>query len=364
MKLGILGGGQLARMMSLSAHAMGIETRCIEPSLGCPAGQLTSVRAYSYDDVSSIEKYFEGVDAITYEFENINLETVRTLSEKFTVRPSVQALEVTSNRIREKNFCKSIGVPVPRFIGASSIKDLISLRVDKLFFPSILKRTSGGYDGKGQWRLNSISDLEPIALAEGNFEVILEDFISFDTEYSCVAVRDVNGKISYYDICENTHESGILKETLSPPRHISASTETMLKDYTKQIMEALNYVGVIAVEYFVKGDAVYFNEFAPRVHNTAHWTIEGAECSQFENHVRACLDLPIGGTRNKGKSFMCNLLGKKGDIKKILAENTAHYHWYGKADVSGRRKVGHVTSVHSTNEEREAALVRMRKLVL
>ncbi len=350
-------------MMALSAHSMGIGTKCIDPSPDSPASEVSRCGVFSFDDIEGISGYFEGVTALTYEFENVPCDTVRALEKKFSVYPKVQALEVTQNRIREKTFCRGLGVPVPGFVSGDSPKALLE-RAEDLFFPSILKRTSGGYDGKGQWRLESLEDLKKIAVSVESSEVILEELISFDREYSCIGVRSPKGEMRFYPLCENTHVEGILFETMAPPPSLtSPEVERKLHEYTRAIAEALSYVGVIAVEYFIKGEEVFFNEFAPRVHNSGHWTIEGAEICQFENHVRACLDLPLGSTEAVGLSLMYNLLGTRGDVAKLLELSGLHYHWYGKIDIRDKRKLGHVTCVCDDESGRKRFQNQLKELV-
>jgi 5-(carboxyamino)imidazole ribonucleotide synthase len=360
--LGILGGGQLARMMALAAHSIGIRTKCVDPDPDAPASQVTDCGVFSFDDSEGISKFFEGVSAVTYEFENVSCDTVRALEKKFTVCPSVKALEVTQNRVREKNFCKKLGVPVPNFISAVSPEALLN-HEKQLPFPGILKRTSGGYDGKGQWKVSGLEELKRIADSVEPSEVILEELIDFDRECSCIAVRSVSGEMKFYAICENTHVGGVLFRTLAPPVVCPSSLEQKLQNYTRLIADSLSYVGVIAVEFFIKGEDVYFNEFAPRVHNTGHWTIEGADISQFQNHVRACLQLPLGSTESRGKSLMYNLLGTRGEVTQLLSLPGVQYHWYGKKEVRDRRKVGHVTSVCAADDERAERQEQLLKLV-
>jgi 5-(carboxyamino)imidazole ribonucleotide synthase len=360
--IGILGGGQLARMLALAAHPLGIRTRCIDPSPDCPAAQVTECGCFAFDDVEGISRYFSGIDVLTFEFENVPVETVKALAGQYEVRPSEYALEVTQNRIREKEFCKGIGVPVPGFVSAESMTALLA-KPEALFFPSVLKRTTGGYDGKGQWRLDSIDDLVALSSSSKSFEVIMEEFVPFDAEYSCIGVRSRDGDMAFYSICENVHVKGILFETVSPPEHDTEGMCDILCSYTRKIADELNYVGVIAVEYFQKDKKFYFNEFAPRVHNTGHWTIEGAATSQFENHIRACAGLPLGSTSSIGHSLMYNLLGTKGDVDALMSCASLHYHWYGKSVITDRRKVGHVTQMFSSHDQLEALRNRLGALV-
>ncbi|HMO16656.1 MAG TPA: 5-(carboxyamino)imidazole ribonucleotide synthase [Oligoflexia bacterium] len=354
--VGILGGGQLARMMAIAATNLGIGVKIVDSESDVPARVFSGFKRISFEDIEKIQSYFSDINLLTYEFENIPLSTLTALSSKFPIYPDIRALEISRNRILEKSFASTLNIPVPKWLSADSIEELLK-RQDELFFPSILKTASGGYDGKGQWRPETLKELEQISITTSNssFPVILEELVNFTKEYSCIGVRTFDGEVHFYSICENTHKNGILVETVSPPRSLSKEKQFEMEKYTSNLLNALSYVGVIAVEFFFANDNIFFNEFAPRVHNSGHWTIEGAETSQFENHIRACLRLPIGSTRNIGYSLMNNLLGAESfDVnlarENILKEKGVHLHWYGKENIQPKRKVGHITIV-SENEE-------------
>lgn len=361
--LGILGGGQLARMLALSAHNLGIKVKCIDSDSDCPASLLTDFKAVSFDKLDVIGDFFSDVTSLTYEFENIPYDVIQNLSNQFSIYPGLKAILTTQSRIREKTFCKDLGVKVPKFLEFNTAKELLD-RKSELFFPSVLKTSSGGYDGKGQWKLSSYDDLVSKLSSIPDTELILEEFITFDKEYSCIAVRSLKNEIKFYPLCENIHQNGILFKTISPPVNLDLKIQEKIKNYTSKILEALSYVGVLTVEYFIKGDEVYFNEYAPRVHNSGHWTIEGSICSQFENHVRACLGLPLGETSSVGFSSMYNLLGTRGDLESLLSIPKVHYHWYGKKDILPLRKLGHVTIISLNEEERnkiESSILELLK---
>ena len=353
-KIGILGGGQLGRMLALAAHPLGIKVVLVDQNENCSASDVADVGVYEFSDKEKIAEFFNDVDVITYEFENIPVELLEYLAKTKQVYPPLKALNISRHRAEEKKFVTSLGIPTPEFKTVSSLQELerISAEVE---FPLILKTCSEGYDGKGQFRFFAVEDLRALIASQPKEtgDLIAEQMVKFDFEVSCLAARSVEGEINFYSICENSHDHGILAYTKSPSSRVSSNIEKQAQEYTKKILEALNYVGVIAVEYFVVGEQLLFNEYAPRVHNSGHWSIEGAVTSQFENHLRACLDLPLGSTEPVGYSLMLNLLGTKGQVDKLLKTPKAYYHWYGKKGISGRRKVGHVTFVYEQQAERD-----------
>jgi 5-(carboxyamino)imidazole ribonucleotide synthase len=355
MKVGILGGGQLARMMALSCHSLGIEPYIVNDKLDCPSKGLSNLLVTEYLELDKISSFLSNCEAITYEFENIPLELVEALSKSnIPLYPGVKALSTTRERIREKSFARDIGIPVPNFIYADEPKDLLS-KSSNFNFPGIIKTNSSGYDGKGQWSVDSYSHFESILADITNCPLILEEKIKFDKEFSLIGVRDRLGNIQFYNPCENTHSQGILIKTRVGTIPNDSSAFSQASGYVRLLLEALDYVGVLSVEFFQVGDYLMFNEYAPRVHNSGHWSIEGAYTSQFENHIRAICGLPLGSTELIKPSLMLNLLGTKGNEIELLKYPNLNYHWYAKSEISGRRKVGHITVLGEDNSSLDAA---------
>ena len=354
-KIGILGGGQLGRMLALSSSTIEVDVKVIDESPKCSAAKVTETANIKYSDLDSIKKYFSDVDVVTYEFENIPQSLLENLAKDKPVYPPLNALYISRHRAREKEFVTSLGIRTPKFIVAGSFSDLVE-KTKESDFPTVIKTCSEGYDGKGQWRFSSKTELENFSSTEnlGPIDLVAEEMIKFDFEVSCVATRSIEGDISFYSMCENIHNHGILAQTKSPSSKVTSGLEKMAQEYTKKLLDSLSYVGTIAVEYFVRGEELLFNEFAPRVHNSGHWTIEGAKTSQFENHMRACCGMSLGSTENIGYSLMLNLLGTKGNVDAISKIPNAHYHWYDKDGLGDLRKVGHVTFVFDSEAERDA----------
>ncbi len=350
MKIGILGGGQLARMMALSCHQLGIIPFIVSDKENSPCKGISNLLVTNFEDVEAISLFLKDCEAITYEFENIPIALVDALSLKYSVFPHGIALNTTRERVVEKSFAKKLGIAVPNFIFANSPLELLELSKD-FAFPAILKTNSSGYDGKGQWSFGSYLDLKENLSQIANVPVILEEKINFQSEFSIIGVRDRKGNISYYDPCENTHSNGILVKTLVGGIGRETEAYKVGSSYVQLLLEALNYVGVLSVEFFQCDGQILFNEYAPRVHNSGHWTIEGAHCSQFENHIRAVMGMSLGSTSLVSPSLMLNLLGTRGDRDKLLAIPNLHYHWYAKADISNRRKVGHITILGANTTE-------------
>jgi len=354
MNIGILGGGQLAQMMALSCHTLGIVPYVVNDKIDSPCAGISNLFVSNYDDIQAISKFLKDCPVITYEFENIPLELVQALDKNHKVLPNIEALNITRERVREKHFASELGIMVPEFLYADSPAELLELSKD-FSFPAILKTNSSGYDGKGQWMFESWADFKNIIEGIPSVPVILEAKINFQREFSIIGVRDSLGNIKFYDPCENSHSGGILIRTLVGGIKRDSNIFKTGSQYVKLLLEALNYVGVLSVEFFQSNESIIFNEYAPRVHNSGHWTIEGAHCSQFENHMRAVLGLPLGSTESICPSLMLNLLGTRGQHEELLKLPKLHYHWYGKKDVSERRKVGHLTILGESIQELEDA---------
>jgi 5-(carboxyamino)imidazole ribonucleotide synthase len=339
MKVGILGGGQLARMLALSAHPLGIEVLCIDPDENCPATKVARVIHANFSDTDEIIKHFQHMDCITYETENLPIQYVEEIGRQCFLKPDIEALRITQDRLLEKKFLSSLDIPTAGFRNIESWED-VKEAIELFDFPVVLKTRKSGYDGKGQAVVENWDEARRAWKSMCQQALIIEKFMVFDVEISVIAVRNQEGHILFYPLTLNEHRSGILYVSRAP--YINENYANQAQSAAKKIMEALNYVGVMAIEFFCKEDALIVNEIAPRVHNSGHWTIEAAETSQFENHLRAILGLPLGSTKVIRQSAMLNLIGKKPDIHALLEISGLHFHWYDKL-VRPNRKLGHIT---------------------
>ena len=340
-KIGILGGGQLGRMMALSGLPLGIACRFLEPARESSAAQVAERIQGDFEDYRVLYDFAQGMDAITFEFENVPVESARWLAERVPVWPPPEALAVAQDRVTEKTFFASQGIAVPPFAAIEDRADF-DAAIDRIGLPAVLKTTRFGYDGKGQMVLRDRAGAEFSWQTLGGRPLILEAFVPFERELSIVAVRGKDGATAFYPLVENVHRDGILRKTTAPAPQLIPGLQMKAERIVRQTMEALNYVGVLAIELFEKNGELLVNEMAPRVHNSGHWTIEGAETSQFENHMRAIAGLPLGSTRVTGSSLMLNLIGQIPKREEIMAIPGAHLHLYGKTPRAGR-KLGHIT---------------------
>lgn len=341
MRVGILGGGQLGRMLALAAYPLDVAVRVLEPATESSAAKVCPRIAAEFDDYAALYDLVTHADVITYEFENVPVESVHWLAERGPVFPSAQALEIAQDRLFEKQFFQRLGVPVPPFAPVDSREDF-DLALQSIGFPAVLKTRRFGYDGKGQMVLRSPHDGERAWELLGGRPLILETFVSFDREVSLIGVRGRTGEIRFYPLTQNEHREGILYRSTAPAPQRTPELQHQAETYGRRALEELNYVGVLAIEFFEQSGRLWVNEMAPRVHNSAHWTIEGACTSQFENHLRAILGWPLGDTQARGVSVMLNLIGRLPELPSVLAIPRAHVHWYGKTP-RPRRKVGHIT---------------------
>jgi len=341
MIVGLLGGGQLGRMLALAGYPLGFGFRVLDRSSDAPAGKLAELMVAEFDDEEALVRFSSGLDLITYEFENVPVEAVRFLSERVELFPPSEALEAAQDRLIEKRFFQKLGIPTPPFAPVDTRDDL-DFALHRIGFPSVLKTRRFGYDGKGQFVIRAGEDARQAWASLQGRPLLLEGFVRFDREISVIAVRGKRGETAFYPPVENLHEKGMLRLSLAPAPNMTSPLRQQGEDYALRVLNALNYVGVLAIEFFELGGQLYANEMAPRVHNSAHWTIEGAEISQFENHLRAISGLPLGSTDTIGYSAMVNLIGNIPDIKKLASVPGAHVHLYGKAP-RPNRKLGHVT---------------------
>ncbi|MCS7236046.1 MAG: 5-(carboxyamino)imidazole ribonucleotide synthase [Armatimonadota bacterium] len=341
MRIGVLGGGQLGRMLALAGLPMGVEFTFLDPAPDACAAAVGRHLPAPYTDPTALAELARTCQRATYEFENVPVQAVRELARSVPVYPPPRALEVAQDRLAEKRFFRSLGIPTPEFAAVDSLAEL-EAAVEQVGLPAVLKTRRMGYDGKGQRVLREPRELQPAWEALGGDGLILEAFVPFRRELSVLAVRDRAGQMACYPVVQNHHEAGILRLSVAPAPGLDSALEQLAHDYARRVLHALSYVGVLCVEVFEVAGMLLANEMAPRVHNSGHWTIEGAWTSQFANHVRAVAGLPLGSAQARGWCAMVNLLGEQPDPVEVLQVPGTYYHWYGKAVRPGR-KVGHVT---------------------
>lgn len=342
--LGILGGGQLARMLALAAAPLGVKTLVVDSAVDACAGQIAPLVVADWTDYEALEHFAREVDVVTFDFENVPAETAHWLANHVDVFPAPRALAVAQDRLAEKTLFLECGLQTPEFKAVDTREDL-ERALATVGAPAILKTRRLGYDGKGQFRIKTLADADAAWAALGAqaqaHGLILEAFVPFDRELSVIAVRGRDGDFRTWPLTQNWHTDGVLSLSLAPASDIAA-LQARATGLARTLAEKLDYVGVFALELFVKNGELLGNEMAPRVHNSGHWTIEGALTSQFENHVRAVLGLPLGDTSARGLSAMFNWIGELPDAAPVLQAVDAHWHDYGKQPRVGR-KVGHAT---------------------
>ena len=357
----MLGGGQLGRMLALAGYQLGVEFRFFDPHSGAPVGQIGQLVAAEYSDRAALERFLDGVDVVTYEFESIPLSTVQFVAERVRVYPPVGALETAQDRLLEKTLFNELGIPTPPFAPVDSLEDL-EKAVARIGLPAVLKTRRMGYDGKGQAVIRDRSGIESAWRQLSGSPLLVEKYVSFQHELSVIGARDMRGRDVFYPPVETVHREGILRKSSAPSPSTSTEANTLAVDYCRRLMSKLDYVGVLALELFSVDGELLANEMAPRVHNSGHWTIEGAETSQFENHLRAVLSLPLGITALRGSAVMLNIIGHIPSSDRVLAVEGAHLHLYGKAPTE-KRKVGHVTLVGRSAAALEAAVIALEPLI-
>lgn len=343
--LGILGGGQLGRMLALAAAKLGIKTRVLSDDRDAPAADVAEFQYAHYDDEAALSAFANAVDVVTYEFENVPARTAQVLAAVKPVRPSAQVLAVTQDRWTEKSFLRAQGIATAPFANIERDVDL-AMAVGQIGTPAIVKTRRMGYDGKGQRLVHSRAELSGAWADLNKAHAILEGVVHFSREISVVAARGLNGTVAAYDPVENRHESHILKTTIAPAL-ISPEGRAQALEIANRILTALDYVGVMGVEMFETPAGILVNELAPRVHNSGHWTMDACTCSQFEQHVRAVMGWPLGPVDRFADAEMTNLLGAEAlgwETRAPLPGQSLHL--YGKADARPGRKMGHVTQLH------------------
>jgi 5-(carboxyamino)imidazole ribonucleotide synthase len=371
--IGILGGGQLGYMLALAGYPLGLHFRFFDPSPEAPVGRIASRVTAEFSDEAALEKFANGLELVTYEFENVPAAAVRFLAERVSVFPPPAALEAAQDRLREKHLFLKLGIPTTEFAPVAD-RQALDTAVKKVGLPAMLKTCRMGYDGKGQWLLRTAEDVAraenelppassgavayPDSDASREAAFILERFVPFTRELSVLAVRARTGETAVYPLVENHHRGGILRLSLAPAPRLDPAIQRAAEEAARSVFEELQYVGVLAIEFFEHDGRLLANEMAPRVHNSGHWTIEGALTSQFENHLRAVMGLPLGSKHAIGSSAMLNLIGELPDSADVLAIRDAHLHLYGKSPRAGR-KLGHITLRAASAEQLGSRLAEL-----
>lgn len=358
-KIGIFGGGQLGRMMAQAALPLNIQCTFYEAQTDCPSSALGQV--ISPQQENALQTFIQSADVFSLEFENTPVKDVDILIQQKTLYPPRQALAIAQNRLSEKALFDELNIPVAPYRAIYNLQDL-QQATQSLGLPIVLKTATGGYDGKGQFVIREISQIETAwneLSPAGN--LIAEGFVKFSREVSIIAVRGQNGEVKTWDLAENHHHHGILSHSIVPAPN-SQDLQPIAQEYITRLLNHLNYVGVLTLELFVTEQGLLANEIAPRVHNSGHWTIEGAVCSQFENHIRAVAGLPLGSTQTIRPNVMINIIGQYPDIAEVLALDGAHLHLYNKSERPGR-KIGHITLVPMNEKERTSLCRKLAKIL-
>jgi 5-(carboxyamino)imidazole ribonucleotide synthase len=357
MRIGIVGAGQLGRMMALSGIPLGLEFAMYDTHADVPGAAVAEIFTGAFDDRRKLARFARAVDVVTFDWENVPVAAARAIAALRPVWPPPRALEVAQDRISEKKLFGKLGIPVAPFAPVDSAAGL-ARAIETIGIPGILKTRRLGYDGKGQVRIRRARDAAVAFERLAGQALVYERFVDFAREVSLVGVRDRAGATRHYPLAENRHVDGILAVTRAP--YADSRLQRLAERNHRRLMRALGYVGVLCVEYFVARGRLVANEMAPRVHNSGHWTIEGAGTSQFENHVRAIAGLPLGDTRPRGHAAMVNVIGTRPRARDFLAMPGVHWHDYGKAERPGR-KLGHVTFVAGSRAARDRAAGQLRR---
>jgi 5-(carboxyamino)imidazole ribonucleotide synthase len=341
MTVGIVGAGQLGRMLALAGYPLGVDFLFLDPAEAPNDAQLTPVLKSAFSDGDALDALASRCEVVTIDWENVPVAALRKLGQATRVSPSPAAIAAAQDRVSEKRLFEKLGIATTRWRAVSSRRQLDSA-VREIGLPGVLKTRRMGYDGKGQGVLRTAADLDRAWVELGQVPMLYEELVPFDLEVSVIGVRSRNGECQVYPLNQNLHSGGILRLTRAPYRN--ARLTRLATRHVRTVMQQLRYIGVLTIEFFVRGGRLVANEMAPRVHNSGHWTIEGAVTSQFENHLRAILGLPLGQARAVGHSAMINLIGTMPDRAKLLRHRAVHLHDYAKEPRPGR-KLGHLTVV-------------------
>ena len=355
MTVGIVGAGQLGRMLALAGYPMGLDFLFLDPSQGAPAGQVAPQIVGEFTNAKLLGKLARDTEVLTFDWENISVEALGKLPPATLICPPVKALAAAQDRIKEKQLFERLSIPTTRWRNVESQAQLEKAVVE-VGLPGVLKTRRLGYDGKGQRVLRKPADVAGAWDALGKVALLYEELVPFDYEVSIIGARSRSGEIAIYPLNANVHIGGILRLTRAP--FGTPALQRQAARYLRRALTHYSYTGILTIEFFVRRGKLLANEMAPRVHNSGHWTIEGAETSQFENHLRAILDLPLGSTRARGHSAMFNLIGEMPGSKDLLAMSGVHLHDYGKSPRPGR-KLGHLTLVERTRAERDRRARRL-----
>jgi 5-(carboxyamino)imidazole ribonucleotide synthase len=359
--VGVLGAGQLGRMLALAGYPLGLRFAFLDENAEAPAGHLGDLTVAAWSDRAALDAFAGAVDLVTYEFENVPVAAAERLAAHVPVFPPPGALDVAQDRLKEKTLFRTLGIGTAPFATVDTRDDL-DRAVAGIGLPAVLKTRTQGYDGKGQRVLRRKEDLDAAFAAIGGRPLLLEGFVPFERELSILSVRSATGETAFWPLVENVHRDGILRLSVAPAPAAPAALAEEAVAIATRTLEALSYVGVLAIELFQHDGRLLANEMAPRVHNSGHWTIEGAVTSQFENHLRAVLGYPLGATGVTGVAAMVNLIGATPDPAALLGIDGAHLHLYGKPARPGR-KLGHVTLVERDRDALARALARIASLV-
>ena len=353
-RVGIVGAGQLGQMLALAGYPLGLHSLFLDRAADAPGAQVAPILLGELDDAARLRELALQSDVVTFDWENLPGAALAPLEKLTAIRPPRAALEVSQDRLREKALFASLKIPVAAHAAVETRQDL--LRAARKFGPGVLKTRRLGYDGKGQFVVKHTSQIDDAWAFMGGPDLIYEKFQRFSRELSLIGARSTAGEVVYYPLSANTHAGGVLRYGVAP--HSAPVLERAARRCLKKVMEALSYVGVLTIEFFVVKGRLVANEMAPRVHNSGHWTIEGCVTSQFENHLRAICDLPLGATRPLGHTAMVNFLGSMPDREKLLRMEGLALHDYGKEPRPGR-KLGHCTVLRPTRKDRNRALAEL-----
>jgi len=357
MTIGILGGGQLGYMLALAGYPLGLHFRFLDPSPEAPVGRIAQRVTAEFTDEQALDKFAHGLELVTYEFENVPVQAARFLAERVPVYPSAAALEEAQDRRREKRLFQHLGIPTTEFAEIAK-REEFDAAMKQVGLPAVLKTCRMGYDGKGQTLLRTYEDVEKAWAEFPEVPLILEKFVPFTREVSILGVRSRSGETAFYPLVENHHRGGILRLSLAPAPHLCPGLQQNAEEAARKVLEGLDYAGVLCIEFFEVDGKLLANEMAPRVHNSGHWSIEGAVTSQFENHLRAVLGMPLGSTAIIGHSAMVNLIGELPDAAQVLEVANTHLHLYGKTPRPGR-KLGHITVRAEQLEKLQQRLIEL-----
>jgi 5-(carboxyamino)imidazole ribonucleotide synthase len=358
MKIGVIGAGQLGRMLALAGYPLGLRFVFLDQSPDAPGAQVGKIIPGAFNDPHGLRALAGQSDIITFDVENVPVDAVREIAQNKPFWPPVDALGTSQDRLFEKTLFRELGIPTAPFAPVDSFAELESA-AQKIGIPGVLKTRRMGYDGRGQFFVKQAGDLQPAWDALGKVALIYEGFVDFSREVSLIAVRSTGGEMRFYPLSANTHREGILRHTVAPYRN--APLQRQAERHMKRVLRHFDYAGVLTIEFFVKRGRLIANEMAPRVHNSGHWTIEGAQTSQFENHIRAIAGLPLGSTDPVGHSAMINFIGTIPAPGNILRMSGVHFHSYGK-EPRPNRKLGHCTVTAASAAARDRSLKQLLRL--